>query len=75
MITPQSERGGGGTIIMATIIEQRELRVYPTDSVGEIIDNYSEAGTWCAPFSGGMLAYYRHEYPGYDSFPVGIYLV
>ncbi|MGP9528168.1 hypothetical protein [Glutamicibacter sp. AOP5-A2-18] len=58
-----------------TTITQRELRVYPTDSVAEIIDAHSADGDWCAPFSGDMLAYYRHEYPDYDSFPIGIYLV
>lgn len=60
---------------MATIIEQRELRIFPTDSVAEIMDNYTDDAEWCAPFSGDMLRYYRHEYPAYDSFPVGLYLV
>lgn len=60
---------------MSDLVAQKELRVYPTDSVGDIIENYSEAGTWCATFSGDMLRYYRHEYPGCDSFPVGLYLV
>lgn len=60
---------------MTTTIAQRELRVYPTDSVAEIMDNYTDDAEWCAPFSGDMLRYYRHEYPAYDSFPVGLYLV
>ncbi|UXN30988.1 hypothetical protein [Glutamicibacter sp. M10] len=60
---------------MSNQIVQREPRVYPTESVELIMDNYTDDADWCAPINGDMLAYYRHEYPDYDSFPVGIYLV
>lgn len=60
---------------MSELVDQKELRIYPTDSIGEVEENYTDNAEWCAPFSGDMLRYYRHEYPAYDSFPVGLYLV
>ena len=59
---------------MAMTVAQPELRIYPTTSVTELAKNYAPEGE-CYPFNGDKLAYYRHEYPEYDSFPVALYLV